>query len=64
MPDTLPWLLTYTLAPVAAIVLGGGAAVARPQGETRTSTMIRKMGTFMPYSGQMTRPTILPPPLC
>ena len=33
MPDTLPWLLTYTLAPVAAIVLGGCAAVARPQGK-------------------------------
>jgi ZIP family zinc transporter len=32
MPETLPWLLTYTLAPVAAIVLGGCAAVARPQG--------------------------------
>jgi ZIP family zinc transporter len=33
MPETLPWLLTYTLAPVAAIVLGASAAVARPQGE-------------------------------
>jgi ZIP family zinc transporter len=33
MPDTLPWLLTYTLAPVAAIVLGASAAAARPQGE-------------------------------
>jgi hypothetical protein len=32
MPETLPWLLTYTLAPVAAIVFGGCAAVARPQG--------------------------------
>jgi zinc transporter, ZIP family len=32
MPDTLPWLLTYTLTPVAAIVLGGCAAALRPQG--------------------------------
>jgi hypothetical protein len=28
MPETLPWLLIDTLAPVAAIVLGGCAAVA------------------------------------
>jgi ZIP family zinc transporter len=33
MPETLLWLLTCTLAPVAAIVLGGCAAVARPQGK-------------------------------
>ena len=32
MPETLTWLLAYTLAPVAAIVLGGWAAVARAQG--------------------------------
>ena len=33
MPDTLPWLLTCTLAPVAAILLGGCLSVARPQGK-------------------------------
>jgi ZIP family zinc transporter len=32
MPESLPWLLAYALVPVAAIVLGGGAAVLRPQG--------------------------------
>jgi zinc transporter, ZIP family len=32
MPITLPWLLAYALAPVAAIVLGGCAAALRPQG--------------------------------
>jgi ZIP family zinc transporter len=33
MPDTLPWLLTCTLAPVAAILLGGCLAAAQPQGK-------------------------------
>jgi zinc transporter, ZIP family len=39
MPDTLPWLLTYALVPVAAIVLGGCAAVARPQGKRLISAI-------------------------
>jgi ZIP family zinc transporter len=33
MPETLPWLLICTLIPVAAIVIGGCAAVARPHGK-------------------------------
>jgi ZIP family zinc transporter len=38
MPETLVWLLLYTLAPVAAIVLGGYAALVHARGESLIST--------------------------
>jgi zinc transporter, ZIP family len=37
MPETLPWLLTCTLIPIGAIVIGGCAAVARPHGKPLVS---------------------------
>ena len=37
MPETLPWLLTCTLIPIAAIVVGGLAAVVRPHGKLLAS---------------------------
>jgi ZIP family zinc transporter len=37
MPDTLPWLLAFTLIPVAAIVVGGCAAALRPHGKPLAS---------------------------
>jgi ZIP family zinc transporter len=33
MPESLLWLLIYTLVPVLALVGGGGAAVLRPRGK-------------------------------
>jgi hypothetical protein len=46
MPETLPWLLIYTLAPVAAIVLGGCAAVARLQGRPLIPDSTRSIGPY------------------
>lgn len=37
MPDSLLWLLIYTLIPVLALVGGGGAAVLRPWGQALIS---------------------------
>ena len=37
MPETLAWLLLCTLIPVAAIVVGGCAAVVRPHGRALAS---------------------------
>jgi ZIP family zinc transporter len=37
MSETLPWLLTYTLIPVAAIMVGGCAALGRPRGKALVS---------------------------